>query len=90
MILSLGFYFPLTVYLGGWDKNSIRDFEKVYQMAGPSKFLVYPMARAIFKSAKSARLHNRFLFDSTEAEREIAEILAVRTKSRQKMQEEEK
>lgn len=84
MILSLTFYFPLTVLLGGWDENSIRDFQKVEKMAGPSRFIVTPMARLIFKTVQISKLHNRFRFSAKEAEKEIQEILETRTISRKK------
>jgi hypothetical protein len=85
IVLSLAFFFPLTVYLGGWDDNSIRDFRKVEKMAGPSTFIVRPMAKLIFKTVKISPLHNRFALDSTEAEKEIREILQIREESRKKM-----
>jgi hypothetical protein len=85
MILALVFYFPLTVLLGGWDENSIRDFQKVEKMSGPSRFLVAPMAKLIIRTSTWAPLHNKFKLDSSMALKEIEEILAIRTENRLKM-----
>lgn len=83
MIMVFAFYFPLTVFLGGWDENSIRDFRKIEKMSGPSRFLVTPMARIIFKTVPHAKLHNRFKYDEKEALREIKELMQERNKNRE-------
>ncbi|MHA1717732.1 MAG: hypothetical protein ACTSXP_18975, partial [Promethearchaeota archaeon] len=76
--LVLVFYFPLTVFLGGWDKNSIRDFMKVKKMAGPSKILVVPIANSVFFTAQHAKLHDRFRFDDREAYQELKDLIKIR------------
>jgi O-antigen/teichoic acid export membrane protein len=64
MFLVLAVYFPLTVFLGGWDENSIKDFKKIQSMVGPSTFIVHPMAKLIFKTVNYSKLHNKFRLDS--------------------------
>ncbi|MEX2682443.1 MAG: hypothetical protein Q6373_012650 [Candidatus Sigynarchaeota archaeon] len=83
-ILVFTFYFPLTVLLGGWDDNSISDFRKVVKMTGPSKIIVNPIAKMIFKTVPVARLHNRYKYDETEAFVELKELVALRDENRGK------
>jgi hypothetical protein len=82
IVLALGLYFPLTVALGGWDDNSIRDFKMVYRMAGPSKFFVIPIAKLVFFTARHAPLHNKFKFDSPEALQQVQELIIMRDSNR--------
>lgn len=81
-VLVFTFYFPLTVLLGGWDENSVRDFKKVVHMSGPSKFIVAPIARLVFKTVPRAKLHNRFKFDDTAAIQELRELVVLREQGR--------
>ena len=86
IFLVLGVYFPLTVVLGAWDDDSIRDFKKVQKMAGPSTFVVKPMAKVIFWIAdKNPKLHNKFKDEelSREALEEIKELIAIRNQNRE-------
>ncbi|MBD3351021.1 MAG: hypothetical protein GF364_06005 [Candidatus Lokiarchaeota archaeon] len=83
--LALGVYFPLTVLLGGWDDNSIRDFRKVAKMSGPSKIIVVPMSKLIFKTVSISPLHNKFKYDETEAYKEIRELMELRDENRKKL-----
>lgn len=76
-------YFPLTVFLGGWDENSIADMKKAVKMAGASKIIVVPATFLIFKAAKRAKLHNRFKYDENEAYKEIREIMRIRNQNRE-------
>ncbi|MBN2150123.1 MAG: hypothetical protein JW839_01630 [Candidatus Lokiarchaeota archaeon] len=82
-VLVFTFYFPLTVLLGGWDDNSISDFKRVVKMTGPSKILVNPIAKMIFKTVPIARLHNRFKYDESEAFAELKELVALRDENRE-------
>ena len=84
IILALGFYFPLTVWLGGWDDNSFRDFQKAKVMAGPSMFIVNPMFHLVAASVKKAKLHNRFIYDTSDAFREMQELILLRNENRKK------
>ncbi len=77
-ILLFLFYFPLSVLLGGWDENSLRDLKNAVKMSGLSKMIVQPMTFLVFKVAKISKLHNRFKFDEKEALQEIQELIKIR------------
>ncbi|NMC08029.1 MAG: hypothetical protein GYA24_22685 [Candidatus Lokiarchaeota archaeon] len=81
-VLVFMFYFPLTVLLGGWDDNSIRDFKKAVTMSGPSKMIVGPIAKTILKTIPRSRLHNRFKYDESAAFAELKELVALRDQNR--------
>ncbi|MFX0102136.1 MAG: hypothetical protein ACFFCS_21400 [Candidatus Hodarchaeota archaeon] len=83
-ILVFGLYFPITIILGGWDDNSVRDFVKAVKMAGPSKFLVVGLKKNVLAVAKKAKLHNKFKIDDEAAYRELVELVALREKGRRK------
>ncbi|GAB4309747.1 MAG: hypothetical protein Kow0069_09300 [Promethearchaeota archaeon] len=80
--LALVLYFPLTVLLGGWDDNSLRDFRRAREMAGPSKVVVVPLERLVSAAARRARLHGRFEIDDADATLELAELVALRDSNR--------
>jgi hypothetical protein len=81
-VLVFMFYFPLTVLLGGWDDNSIRDFKKAVTMSGPSKMIVGQIAKTILKAIPRSRLHNRFKYDESAAFAELKELVALREQNR--------
>jgi hypothetical protein len=60
----LGLYTPLTGVLGGWDQNSLADFEKAANMSGPSRFIVIPMYRLLAWVCRISPLHDRFGMDA--------------------------
>lgn len=76
-------YFPLTVLLGGWDENSISDMRKAVKMSGASKLVVVPITGMVFKTAKKAKLHNKFKYDETEAFKELRRIMDKRNTNRE-------
>lgn len=81
-LLVIVLYFPLTVYLGGWDENSLRDFNLANRMAGPSRFIVLPIAKMVNAAAKKAQWHNKFKYDETEAFQELKELVDLREKNK--------
>jgi hypothetical protein len=87
VLLVLGFYFPLTMLLGGWDDNSIRDLRAAVKMCGPSRLIVVPMTKLLFKAMPHSKLHNRFKFPEAEAVQEIEELIAIRDANRENILE---
>ncbi|MHA1682740.1 MAG: hypothetical protein ACTSUE_17505 [Promethearchaeota archaeon] len=85
MILVLILYFPLTVSLGGWDENSMRDFRKAVKMSGPSKGLVRMIAKGVFWAERRASWHNRFKYNDDGVFREIQELVETRDRNRKKL-----
>lgn len=83
LILVMGFYFPLTAFLGGWDDNSIRDLRMTLKMSGISRLFVLPMTKLVFKVAPKSRLHNRFKYDETDAFQEIKELVMTKDLNRE-------
>jgi hypothetical protein len=81
LILLVVGYFPIHTLLGGWDEDSMREFRKAVAMSGPSKFIVYPMFKLIEFASKKSPLHNRFKMDSSEALKEVEELLEIRRQS---------
>jgi heme/copper-type cytochrome/quinol oxidase subunit 2 len=85
LVLGFFFYFPLTVILGGWDNNSIRDFSLARKMAGPSTFIVAPIYYLVMIATRISPLHNRFTLDTTKAYKELEELVEIREKNRKKV-----
>jgi len=83
LVLVLCLYFPLTILLGGWDDNSIRDLKAAVKMSGPSKVLTKPMIWFIFKVLPYSKLHNKHKFDESEAVRQIRELIQLRDINRE-------
>jgi uncharacterized protein (DUF2384 family) len=54
-------------------------------MSGPSKIIVIPLTKLIFKVLPHSKLHNKFKFDEKEAFKEIYELIAVRNYNRDKL-----
>jgi len=81
LVLLIFGYFPIHTLLGGWDDDSMREFRKAVAMSGPSKFIVYPMFKIIEFASKKSPLHNRFKMDSSEALKEVQELLEIRRQS---------
>ena len=84
LVLLIFGYFPIHTLLGGWDDDSMREFRKAVAMSGPSKFIVYPMFKIIEFASKKSPLHNRFKMDSSEALKEVQELLEIRKQSIEK------
>ncbi|MEX2681745.1 MAG: hypothetical protein Q6373_009095 [Candidatus Sigynarchaeota archaeon] len=64
---------------GGWDTNTLEEFRKGVELAGPSKFLVKPTYLAAKVFAKISPLHGRFpITNEDAAQKEIAELMALR------------
>jgi len=84
IILVFSFYFPLTVLLGGWDDNSVRDLRMAVKMSGPSKVLTIPMTYLVFKTVKISKLHNKYKYDESEAFKELKELIAEREINRKR------
>lgn len=82
LVLVLVLYFPLTVFFGGWDDNSVRDFRRVQEMAGPSKFIVKPLAKLVFATVEHSTLHNKFKYEDPAAFQELHELIALRDRNR--------
>jgi len=80
VILAVFCYFPLIVYFGGFDDETMMQFSKVVAMSGASKILVAPMFKIMLKVKSFSKLHNKFLFDSTDATRESNEIYQLKMK----------
>ena len=76
-------YFPLTVFLVGWDENSIIDLQKAVKMSGASKAIIVPLKTVIVKASKHAKMHNRFKYDETEAFQEARRIMELRDLKRE-------
>ena len=81
VVLLVFGYFPIHTLLGGWDDDSMRDLRKAVVMSGPSKFIVYPMYKMIELSARVSPLHNKFKIDSSEALKQVEELLEMRRQS---------
>ncbi|MBD3187403.1 hypothetical protein GF325_11280 [Candidatus Bathyarchaeota archaeon] len=82
IVLVLLVYFPITVLLGGWDDNSIRDFKKAIKMAGPSRGIARIIGVGVFNAVKISKLHNRFKYDDTGAVKELKELVETRDQNR--------
>ena len=82
LVMVIFFYFPLTVLLGGWDDNSLRDFRRAEKMSGPSKILVKPIGKSIYWAAKRAKLHNWKKIPDEAAIKELRELVATRDENR--------
>jgi hypothetical protein len=74
VVLLLYVYFPLTVFFGAWDADSLRVFRLVAKISGPSRFLVQPMFRLMTRVAKVSALHNRFPIPAEQADQETTEL----------------
>ncbi len=70
-------YFPVYAFLGGWDVDSLKIFQKTAKISGPSK----PFVMIIYKVAKSISLytplHGRFPIDDTKANVDIESLIAM-------------
>jgi hypothetical protein len=85
LLLVFIFYFPLTVLLGGWDDNSIRDLRAGIKMSGPSKPIVTTLTKLVFVVLPHSKLHNKYKYDETDAFREIQELANERDINREKL-----
>jgi hypothetical protein len=64
---------------GGWDKNTLEEYYKGVELAGPSKFMVKPAYLVAKFFTKLTPLHNRFpIANEAAAQKEIAELTALR------------
>ena len=77
LVLLFG-YLPLTVFLGGWDTESLREFKNAARMSGPSKFFVWPMYLLTEAVSKKTRMFNRFPIKYDEAIKEARELLQIK------------
>ena len=77
-LIGFFIYFPLTAVLGGWDEGHYSDFAKCVKMAGPSKFIVVSIFKAVKYFGKKSPLNNKFIYDRTEAEQEARELLLLK------------
>ncbi len=84
VILVLGLYFPLTMLLGGWDDNSVRDLKAAVKMCGHSRIIVVPLTKLLFKVMPYSKLHNKFKYDESGAFEELMELNQIRELGRQK------
>ena len=78
VILVIFGYFPLTVFLGGWDHNSIEHLEKAVLLSGASVLLVKPLTYFILKAKDHAKLHDRFGFNEDDALKDIYYLMNTR------------
>lgn len=86
MILVLGaiilvpmlVFFPVFTFMGGWDDASLAIFDKAVELSGPSRPLVQFIARVCHAVARVSPLHGRFPIDTTAADREARELMALR------------
>ena len=86
-MLALGdLYFALSGALGGWDDDTLREFEKSTRMSGPSKFLVVPMFWLTKTCARHSKLHNRFSLPMKDAIQEARELLDMKHRGLLKIQ----
>jgi len=80
VVLAVFCYFPLMVFFGGFDDETMSQFQKVVAMSGASKILVHPMFKIMQKVKTFSKLHHKFIFDSTDATRESDEIYQMKKK----------
>src|SRR5271157_3106386 len=73
-------YFGLSALLGGWDKNTLREFEKATRMSGPSKFMVLPIFFITKKCDQISPFHDKYGISADEAIQEARELLIMKHK----------
>ena len=78
LLIGIFLYFPLYTLFGGWDDNTLTEFEKVIQMSGPSKKLLIFLYKYQKKIAKFSPLHNRYPIASEAAMREARELYIMK------------
>ena len=78
VILPVFVYTPLTVFFGGWDEESLATMKRAVKISGPSKFLTVPMYKILELMVKISPLHNKFVFDATEAIKEARELMEIK------------
>ncbi len=76
--LPLLVFFPVHAFMGGWDDDSLRIFEKAVHLSGPSKPIVTFIYKSVTKIAKFSPFHGRFPIPQAEADRDIAELMHIR------------
>nr|MDO8117253.1 hypothetical protein [Candidatus Sigynarchaeota archaeon] len=74
---GIGYFLPLAL-LGGYDKNTLDDFEKAVRLSGPSKFVVIPWYKLAAIGARTSKLHGwRPMYYKNVAE-EINELMLTK------------
>nr|MDO8110943.1 hypothetical protein [Candidatus Sigynarchaeota archaeon] len=67
---------------GGWDKDTLEEFHKAVELAGPSTFMVKPAYMVAKTFAKISPLHDRHpIKNEAIASKEIEELMALRDKN---------
>ncbi len=82
MFLMLLMVFPTIIFFfyglfGGWDERSLEHFREAVKLTGPSKPFVRVFFRCTEAGHKHSPLKNRFPIPSEDADREIAELMAM-------------
>jgi O-antigen/teichoic acid export membrane protein len=76
---GVGYFFPLAL-LGGYDKNTLEDFENAVALAGPSKVIVVPWYKCAAFAARISPLHDKFPMHHEHVSEEIEELMAMKMK----------
>jgi len=59
-IYPIFIFAPLYAFFGGFDDNTMREFDESIRLAGPSKFMMRGMSRMIHAAIKRSPMHGRF------------------------------
>jgi hypothetical protein len=76
---SFGYFLPLSL-LGGYDKNTLDDFNNAVELAGPSKLIVKPWSKFVSLGCRISPLHNKFPMFHENVKKEIEELMAMKRK----------
>ncbi|MHA1821805.1 MAG: hypothetical protein ACTSVC_15135, partial [Promethearchaeota archaeon] len=80
-------YFPLTGFLGAWDKTNLNEFRKVAQMSGPSKFIVKPIYKLLELSCRHSSLYDKFGMPTEQVIKDCQYLLDLKIKNRNQLKE---
>lgn len=78
-------FFPVYALVGGWDEGGLRIFERAATISGPSRWLIAFICRISRQISEKSPLFNKFPIDETVADRQIAELMAIRDATRERM-----
>lgn len=81
LVGGLFLYMPLYSYLGGWDKNTLRDFKKCIPLTGPSLVVTWPLMKIADKFHEKSPFKTKSHLDiGDKAFEELLELGEIRAK----------
>jgi hypothetical protein len=86
-VILLLVYFPLTGFLGGWDKVNLEEFRKAAYMSGPSKWIIVPIFKMVNWCCQHSPLHDKFGMPTAQVIQDAKDLLLIKRANREDLKE---